>query len=71
MAGTTVGVAGTGVIMSDDEKGATPQAKPALPETTQEKSARLKALRLQEKQAIAARVDRATRKAKARRAILG
>lgn len=55
--------------MADDEIGRVPAAKTA--ETTQEKSARLKALRLQEKEAVAARVDRATRKAKARRAILG
>ena len=54
-----------------DNKGAPPTVNPPAPETVQEKSARLKALRLQEKQAVAVRVERATRKAKARRSILG
>jgi hypothetical protein len=57
-------------VMNKDDP---PQAEPAVisPETTQEKSARLKALRLREKDAVAARVERATRKARAKRAILG
>lgn len=54
--------------MPDDEKTATP---PPVPETTAAKTARLKALRLQQKEAVAARVARATRKARARRDILG
>jgi hypothetical protein len=57
--------------MSDKDKVATPAGAPAKTESTQEKSARLKALRLQEKEAVAARVARASRKARARRTILG
>jgi hypothetical protein len=55
--------------MPDDEKTAPPP--PPIPETTAAKTARLKALRLQQKEAVAARVARATRKARARRDILG
>ena len=55
----------------DDETAPENNNVPARPETTQEKSARLKALRLREKDAVAARVESATRKARAKRAILG
>ena len=52
-----------------DEK--TPPPPPEVPETIAAKTARLKALRLQQKEAVATRVARATRKARARRDILG
>ena len=43
----------------------------ATPETTKEKSDRLKAARLEAESAKLARVERATRKAVARRKVLG
>ncbi|WP_156386364.1 hypothetical protein [Aureimonas sp. Leaf454] len=52
-------------MTGDDKPGA------GVPETLQEKSARLKAARLQAERDKDARIDRANRKASARRKVLG